>query len=203
MLESYLAGIAEFGELLSRIDPGLDGDAQGGLLFVRHSARDKFPTGSSKGEENSTPLNAEGMALAERLGDDLGKLQATLKRHIKIIFHSSPVLRCIEKAELMMERVGMSTAAVVECTALCASPCDGSLDGWKACKGEHVWSKALNMWLSGIAIPDATCAAKMAEKAVTALDVIFEKEAHGGPPELTTSWWPSHITCRAWQSRST
>jgi broad specificity phosphatase PhoE len=78
------------------------------------------------------PLNAEGVALAKRLGDDLGKLQATSKRPIKITFHSSPVLRCIETAELMMERVGMSTAAVVECTALCASPYDGSLDGWKA-----------------------------------------------------------------------
>jgi hypothetical protein len=39
------------------------------------------------------------------------------------------------------------------------------------------------MWLSGIAIPGATCAAKMAEKAVAALDVIFEKEARGGLPE--------------------
>ena len=71
------------------------------LLLLRHSARGPLPAGESGYDVRLLP---EGKALARTLGSRIGGLLATL--------HTSPVPRCVETAEALVEGAGVRLGIV-------------------------------------------------------------------------------------------
>ena len=70
-----MAGIQSFPELMQVVR-----DKKEGVLFVRHSTRDKFPKGMPKDEENAQLLNAAGVELAHKCGEQLRDVGVAVKK---------------------------------------------------------------------------------------------------------------------------
>ena len=141
------------------------------MLFVRHSTRDKFPKGMPKDEENAQLLNAAGVELAHKCGEQLRDVGVAVKK----VF-SSPVQRCVQTAEMFGLDKTVETSML-----LCASP---FLDGhgspeaflWREYKKKCGWSDTVATWLNGTipGIPDAK------GRGVAAHDFLMKYIENGG-----------------------
>jgi len=102
-----------------------------GIMLLRHSIRPSFK-GMSEAGRDDVSLTNEGRKMAIDAGDSIGKTDLVL---------SSPVLRCVQTAELMLPR-----ATVISSESLCSGPFG---DEWLRLKEEVGWSNAIRKWVDG------------------------------------------------------
>jgi len=104
---------------------------EAGIMLLRHSIRPSFKGMPEVGRDDVSLTN-NGREMAINAGGLIGQIGTVL---------SSPVLRCMQTAELMHPQT-----AVISSESLCGGPFG---DEWLTLKEEMGWSNAICKWLDG------------------------------------------------------
>ena len=102
-----------------------------GIMLLRHSIRPSFKGMPEKGRDDVS-LTDEGREMAIDAGNVIGKMDLIL---------SSPVLRCVQTAQLMLPQ-----ATIISSESLCGGPFG---EEWLILKEEVGWSDAIRQWMDG------------------------------------------------------
>jgi broad specificity phosphatase PhoE len=148
------SSVLKFDELIDLVK---DATEQTGVLFLRHSIRDKFTKDMSIEAQDNMPINEDGITFAKECAEKLQQLP-------KIDFVlSSPAPRCVQTAKLLVPDVYPQVHKEVP-----VHPPRTSAQGqrWQEFKAERGWLKTLEAWLTG-KIPGMTAPSETANNVLS------------------------------------